>query len=104
MGVSAGLVKSFLSLEEDVLTAGLGQGLKYWSPSRILAAAIANHIPLDSVGLGWLCVYAAVSNQVSGCQWVQTSSKCRATSYKHQYRFGDEAGRGYKHAWSINKI
>lgn len=32
--VSAGLAKSLLSLEEDVLTAGLRQGLKYWSLSR----------------------------------------------------------------------
>lgn len=31
MQVSADLAKSFLSLEEDVLTAGVGQYLKYWS-------------------------------------------------------------------------
>jgi len=31
--VSAGLAKSFHYLEEDVRSAGLGQGLKYWGPS-----------------------------------------------------------------------
>lgn len=31
MRVSAGLAKSFLSLEGGVLTAGLWQGLKHWS-------------------------------------------------------------------------
>lgn len=89
MRVSAGLAKSFLSLEEGVLTAGLWQGLKHWN-LQILSAAVAN--PRLRAKRLWGCVQQSLA-VIASPNFFQMSFQCQ---YWYLDCFGDEGAMSHE--------
>jgi hypothetical protein len=98
MRASAGLAKSFLSLEEDVLNAGLGQGLKYWCLPRSYRRPLQIVVWMDSAGRAARCLWGCVQRE-SGQR--ESNLLPSAISVSLLDRFGDE---GPQEASVVNKI